>query len=136
MPRKIITEEQKNEVIKEATEFLKEIIIKWFGFVDKRMGIHNIPDFKIKLGGYTGWYSKELDTIGLNYYSWKKMMLAQKRLLLIHEYIHKLGLNHSGLNSYLGSYDLLSIKVYKKIFGKDNAWEEFESKIELIMNKF
>lgn len=135
MAKRKITDEQKLEVIEEAKEILTEIVIKWFGFVDTRMGIHNIPSFRIKLGGWTATYSYELDEISLNYYSWRKMLLAQKRLVLIHEYLHKLGLKHSGLISYLGGNDLLSLKAYKRTFGKDDAWTEFEAKIDSVLDK-
>ena len=134
MPRKKITEKQKQEVIEEAKKILTDIIVRWFGFVDTRMGIHNMPSFRIKLGGWTGWYSKELDLVALNYYSWRKMLLAQKRLLLIHEYLHKLGIKHSASKSFLGGNDLLSLKAYERIFGRDKAWIEFEVEIDSILD--
>jgi hypothetical protein len=123
--------EEEIVVIEEAQGILTDILVKWFGIVDND---RPFPTFRLKYGGYTATYCSELDEIALNYYSYRKMCLAQKRLLLIHEYFHKLGLKHSGLKSFLSANDLLSIKAYERIFGKDDAWKEFETEIDNILN--
>lgn len=123
MPRKPITEEMKQEIINEANSIIQEFV------KDKT------PEFHIKLGGWTATANKRLNLISLNYYVWRKLLLAQKRMLLIHEYIHLLGFNHSGVKSYVHALDILTLKAYLKIYGKDDAWNEFEILIQKVLNK-
>ena len=131
MPRKIITDDMKEEVVNEAESILTDIHYKWFG---KRV-YKKLPTFRIKLGGWTATASKRLNEISLNYYSWKKSPLVVKKLILIHEMIHILGLKHSGVKVFCSTLDLLTLKVYIRLYGNDNLLREFMNEIDAGIDK-
>jgi len=131
MPRKIITENMKEEVVKEAETILTDIHYKWFGEC-----IHKkLPTFRIKLGGWTATTSKRLNEISLNYYSWNKSPLVVKKLILIHEMIHILGLKHSGVKVFCSTLDLLSFKIYIRLYGNDRLLKEFMDELDIGIDK-
>lgn len=118
--RKEITIDERNDMIKIATDILHEIVQKWLPNLQERQ----IPKIILKFGGSTAWYGENTEygihKIGLNFYSFRKMNLCLRRLLLIHEFTHSLGVNHSSEKNFNTSFDLQSLFVYQKVFGDDN----------------
>ena len=129
MTRKPITKEMKDIVVKEAKELLIEINVKLFGKVN------NLPEVFAKLGGYTGAYYRNEHKIGIHYYVWKRLSLASKRLLMIHENLHALGKHHSGVKNYSNVLDLVSMRMYLKIYGEDQEWKKMINDIDLEIDK-
>lgn len=115
-----ISEEEKEIQRLEAVDILYDIISKWIPTLNEIF----YPTIYIKMGGYSAIASQRLKRIGLNFYVWRKSLLGYKRMLLIHELIHCLGWNHSGIKLFTNSLDLMSIMIYLKVYGKDNEWDE------------
>lgn len=55
--------------------------------------------------------------------SWNKMHLAEKRLIVIHEAIHQCKVPH--MPGFRTSTDMLSLAVYRQIWGEDSILKEF-----------
>lgn len=124
------------EIEKEATEMAEEI---W-----KKMKLpkSDIPTIGTKQGGYSavcyygeGDRSSKNCIIKVRENVWAKMLRAQKRLLLIHELVHAIGYDHSGLESFCASSDLLSVQIYDRIYGMDSYMAELKSKIDDMIDK-
>lgn len=81
------------------------------------------PKIITKQGGHSAYYcaydGKKTHFIAIRINVWNNLTLAQKRLLIIHEFIHSLGQKHSSMKSYLSCNDMLSILVYEKVYGND-----------------
>ena len=121
----------KEEVVKEAKSILVDIHYKWFG----KCVYEKLSTFRIKLGGWTATACRELNEISLNYYSWKKSPLVVKRLILIHEMVHILGLNHSGVKVFCSTLDLLSLKIYIRLYGNDKLLKDFMNELDSGIDK-
>lgn len=105
-------------VIQEATEIFNELLLP----ASPR------PKLGVKYGGYTAaFYLPNIIKFRID--SWLKMLNAQKRLACIHEYLHFLGVKHTIDISFLGASDLISVKIYKMVWGEDLYWKEFENKL-------
>lgn len=105
-------------VIQEATEIYSELLSP----KARKLKIGT------KQGGYTAaFYSPDLVRFRVD--SWLKMLKAQKRLACIHEYLHFLGVKHTIDISFLGASDLISVKIYKMVWGEDLYWRELENKL-------
>lgn len=133
---KELTLEQKTAVIMEANRILKQVATKWLPQLNEKQ----YPTFFVKRGGSSGgyyiYYEEKTHLIGLRYNVWTNLSIAQKRLLVIHEFIHSLGLNHSGLKSYLSAFDLMSKEVYLQIYGEDEELMKFRESLQDSMKEF
>jgi len=125
--RKKISEEEKEIQRLEAENILYDIISKWIPTLNKVF----YPTIYIKMGGYSAVASQKLRRIGLNFYVWRKSLIAYKRMLLIHELIHCLGWSHSGIKLFTNSLDLMTITIYLKIYGEDKEWEKIMGFIDI-----
>ncbi len=110
---------------KEVNNELKVMAQRIWDYIGK---VKTIPDLETKQGGSSGKYYKGEHTIRIRSNVWKKISLGGKRMLLIHELWHSIGINHNGL--FLHSFDLLTIELYFQIYGKDEAYIEMENKIK------
>jgi hypothetical protein len=87
-----------------------------------------------KKGGWTAVYSPRSRRILLRENSWRRMDLFSKRLLLLHETLHDRGLRHGIRNLYLGHLDLLSLALYRRIYGEDEPYQEVMGRIEEVLS--
>ena len=92
-----------------------------------------IPRISSKLGGSSAAYYPGEHTIRVRTGTWKKLTLAGRRLLMIHELWHAAGQPHSGL--YLHSFDVLSLVVYERIYGRDAELERMYQEVQVVVNK-
>ncbi len=110
----------------EATQIAHEI---WKHLNSKKP----MPAIKSKLGGSSAAYYPGEQTIRVRTGTWKKLTLAGKRLLMIHELWHSAGHHHSGL--YLHSFDILSLVVYERIYGRDAELEKMYREVQAVANE-
>jgi len=83
------------------------------------------PAIESKQGGSSGVYWHfPTHKIYFRWNVWNKMTLAGKRLLAIHELWHATGNGHSGIYMFCHGIDMLSIELYKKIYGEDETYKE------------
>ena len=101
------------EAEKEMIEISKEVW-KYLGKNAK----YNFPRIESKQGGSTGVYYSDQNMVKYRWNSWNKMPLAGKRMLAIHELWHATGNNHDSKDLFCHSFDILTIKIHKKIYGK------------------
>ena len=113
-------------VEREAQELAHEI---WKHLNSKKP----MPAIKSKLGGSSAAYYPHEQTIRVRTGTWKKLPLAGKRLLMIHELWHSAGHHHSGL--YLHSFDILSLVVYERIYGRDAELEQLYRDVQAVVNE-
>jgi len=92
-----------------------------------------MPQIKSKLGGSSAAYYPHEHTIRVRTGTWKKLPLAGKRLLMIHELWHSAGHHHSGL--YLHSFDILSLVVYERIYGRDAELEKLYEEVKTVADE-
>ena len=92
-----------------------------------------MPRISSKLGGSSAAYYPGAHTIRVRTGTWKKLTLAGRRLLMIHELWHAAGNPHSGL--YLHSFDVLSLVVYERIYGRDAELERMYQEVRTVVNK-
>ena len=92
-----------------------------------------MPRIASKLGGSSAAYYPHEHTIRVRTGTWKKLPLAGKRLLMIHELWHSAGHHHSGLS--LHSFDILSLVVYERIYGRDVALEQLYRDVQAVANE-
>lgn len=92
-----------------------------------------MPRISSKLGGSSAAYYPGEHTIRVRTGTWKKLTLAGRRLLMIHELWHAAGNPHSGL--YLHSFDVLSLVVYERIYGRDAELERMYQEVQVVVNK-
>lgn len=93
-----------------------------------------IPDIDSKQGGASGCYYHNIHTVYVRSNVWKKLTLAQKRLLMIHELYHSLNQQHKP-GIYLSSADYLSRRLYMRIWGNDEHLQDFDTEIENELEK-
>lgn len=110
----------------EATQIAHEI---WKHLNSKKP----LPRIASKLGGSSAAYYPSEHTIRVRTGTWKKLPLAGKRLLMIHELWHSAGHHHSGL--YLHSFDILSLVVYERIYGRDAELEQMYREVQAVANE-
>jgi len=77
------------------------------------------PAILSKQGGSSGKYNPGSHTVMFRWNVWNKMPFAGQRLLAIHELWHASGNNHNGVKLFCHGLDILSILIYKKIWGED-----------------
>jgi len=111
-----------SEIIEEAEGILEEI----YPGSGIRIGT--------KKGGWTAVYSPTSRRIILRENSWRRMDLFSKRLLLIHETLHDRGVRHGIQNLYLGHLDLLSLTLYRRIYGEDEPYQKAMERIEGVLS--
>jgi len=92
-----------------------------------------MPCIASKLGGSSAAYYPGEHTIRVRTGTWKKLTLAGRRLLMIHELWHAAGNLHSGL--YLHSFDVLSLVVYERIYGRDAELERMYQEVQSVVSK-
>lgn len=109
-----------NKVTFEARQIALEI---WDKLKLQGRSEKGFPDIDSKQGGRCGCYYPNEHCIRVRTNMWNKMVLAQKRLLLCHELVHALGQHtHSVYAFYLYYSDMLSIEMYKNVWGEDEAF--------------
>lgn len=113
-------------VEREAQQISQEI----WQHLNTRKGM---PRIASKLGGSSAAYYPGEHTIRVRTGTWKKLTLAGRRLLMIHELWHAAGNPHSGL--YLHSFDVLSLVVYERIYGQDAELERMYQEVQTVVNK-
>jgi hypothetical protein len=89
-----------------------------------------LPLVVTKQGGYTACYYWDAHAIAVRENSWRLMGLAQKRLTIVHEWIHACGLEHSAACGFEGPRDLLSLVLYRRIWGEDGPLRELFARLE------
>lgn len=118
-----------NEVLDEAIAILIEIVPA--GATRPRVGV--------KVGGWTAAYYPAIDTIRVRVDTWKKMFLAQKRLIMVHEYIHArmegAGIGHRAEFAFVHALDALSFIIYRRIWGDDAPMREFTAALERVADR-
>lgn len=96
-------------------------------------GSRKFPTILSKQGGCSGCYYPSEHTVYYRWNVWNKMPLAGKRMLAIHELYHAKGNHHNGKYMFCHAFDILTIEIYKKIYGEDEAYlEVLNSMKELI----
>ena len=88
------------------------------------IGGKDLPLVGTKRGGYTAVYYYDAHAILLRVNSWNLMSIAQKRLTVAHEWIHARGVEHHTDGMFHSSMDLLSLELYKRVWGDDAALRE------------
>jgi len=100
-----------------------------------KIGIGKMPEIQSKQGGSTGAYYPDENIIRFRWNSWNKMPLAGKRMIAIHELYHALGRHHDSSEMFCHAFDILTIELYKLIYGKDEAYKSAKSDIvDLALN--
>ena len=92
-----------------------------------------MPRIQSKQGGSSAAYYPHEHMIRVRNGSWRKLNLAGKRLLMIHELWHSSGHEHSGL--YLHSFDIVSLVVYERIYGKDQELEKMYEQVKAVVDE-
>ena len=95
---------------KEMKEICKEI---W-----ARIGVGIFPEIESKEGGASGCYYEDRHKVYFRWNVWHKLNITGKRLLAIHELIHATGWDHKSLYGYMHGSDILSLEIYKIIYGE------------------
>jgi len=104
---------------------LKEMSEKIWNYIGNGK---DMPKLESKQGGSSGKYYPSEHTIRVRSNVWNKLCLGGKRMLLIHELWHSKGLDHKGL--FMTSFDLLSIELYKQIYGEDENFKKMVDDIK------
>jgi hypothetical protein len=89
-----------------------------------------IPKTFSKQGGSSGCYYPDKHTVYFRWNVWNKMPLAGKRMLAIHELYHATGNKHNGKYMFCHAYDILTIELYKRIYGEDVPYQEAVASIK------
>lgn len=133
MARKRLTEAQRRyarEYLRKRTRDLR-IVREAEGILREAAGPREgLPLVATKQGGYTACYYWDAHVIALRENSWRRMGLAQKRLTVVHEWIHACGVEHSVMYGFEGPRDLLSLVLYRRIWGEDEALRELFDGLE------
>ena len=82
------------------------------------------PRILSKQGGSSGCYYPGEHTVYFRWNVWNKMPLAGKRMLAIHELYHATGSDHKSKYMFCHAYDILTIELYKRIYGEDEPYQE------------
>ena len=93
----------------------------------------SMPRIQSKLGGSSAAYYPGEHMIRVRTGTWRKLSLAGKRLLAIHELWHASGHEHSGL--YLHSFDILSLVIYERIYGRDAELEKMYQEVKAVADE-
>ena len=88
------------------------------------------PKILSKQGGGSGCYYREKHTVYYRWNVWHNMPLAGKRMLVIHELYHAKGNHHKSGEMFCHSFDILTIEIYKKIYGEDKEYKEVIEKLK------
>jgi len=128
---KNVTDEMRGIVVHEVQQIMNEVIKKWLPTLEPRQ----YPLIQTKLGGSTACYYLLTEDniphiIKVRFDSWNKMDLYQKRITVIHEFIHSLGIDHNNNMSFLSVYDQLSDFIYLKVYGEDQLLRDFRNKMK------
>jgi hypothetical protein len=110
-------------IVAEVEAILRQIVA--------RAGADGEPPLVVtKQGGYTACYYWDAHAIAVRENSWRRMDLAQRRLTVVHEWIHARGRGHSAADGFEGPRDLLSLVVYRRIWGEDEALRALFARLE------
>lgn len=90
----------------------------------RRIGGRDLPRVGTKRGGFTAVYYRDGHAIFLRINSWNRMNIAQKRLTIAHEWIHACGVEHHTDGMFHSSMDLLSLELYRRVWGNDGPLRE------------
>lgn len=90
----------------------------------RKIGGADLPIVGTKRGGYTAVYYRDAHAILLRVNSWNLMTPAQKRLTVAHEWIHARGVAHHTDGMFHSSMDLLSLELYRRVWGNDRPLRE------------
>ncbi len=105
------------ELEKEMLSISTEI----WGFI----GIGKMPRIESKQGGASGcYYGGSRHTVYYRWNVWNKMPLAGKRMLAIHELYHAAGHKHDSGQMFCHAFDILTLELYKLIYGEDPGYIE------------
>lgn len=88
-----------------------------------------MPEIESKQGGSSGCYYRSKHKVYYRWNVWHHLTLAGKRMLAIHELWHAKGKSHKGKDMYLHAFDILTIELYKKIYGED---KEYQKLLEIV----
>lgn len=102
------------------------------GNIAKEISPNNKIRIETKQGGYVAVAYEKEHKIVIRVNSWNKMTLFQKRVIMIHEMIHLLGLSHSDMGAGIAYRDGVAIDLYKRIYGED---EEYHKHIFTVSKK-
>ena len=108
---------------KERAEYMLDYI-----YIKLKIYTNKIPDIAWKKGGYRATYRSWDNTIELRADSWRKMDLVTKRLIMCHEVLHALGLNHNEI--FGATLDILPLELYGMIWGEDEQYWKLQVKLE------
>ena len=111
---------------------MKEICEDVYSYFITDIGI---PDIESKQGGATAAYYKTEHMIRFRWNVWNKLDLAGKRLLCIHELWHAVGNSHNSKKLFCTSFDCLSMRIYKRIWGADVALRNLMYVLDKIVDK-
>ena len=89
-----------------------------------------MPKIESKQGGASGAYYRNEHTVRIRWNVWNKLSWAGKRMLMIHELYHAKGNHHKGSDLFLHAFDILTIELYKKIYGEDKEYQKLLNKIK------
>lgn len=93
----------------------------------------DFPRVESKHGGSSAAYYSREHCVRVRSNVWNKLMLAQKRLLMIHELYHASGHTHDSY--FLSSLDFVSLEIYKRIWGQDEVLNEFQMKLKSLVDE-
>jgi len=99
----------------------------------QKIGRGKIPEICFKLGGHSGCYYPNQHKVAIRWNVWNKLLKAEKRLLMIHELWHARTEEKETRRFGIHGLDLISIEVYKKIYGEDKEWQELQEKIQTLI---
>jgi len=88
------------------------------------------PKIFSKQGGSSACYRKSEHAIYFRWNVWNKLCMAGKKMLVIHEMYHALGNCHKGAKLYTHQFDVLTIEIYKRIYGEDKYYKKMIERIK------
>jgi len=103
----------------------KEILDKVWEYLNCKQ---KKPKIIIHRQHHTARYCPSTHIIELRDDSWNKMSNAEKKMVIIHEAVHACKIPHQP--GYRSSFDTLSGKVYKEMWGEDEDYKEYIQKID------
>ena len=92
------------------------------------------PAIESKQGGSTAAYYPREHKIRYRWNSWAKMPMAGKRMIAIHELWHATGQEHDSSSMFAHAYDIVTIEIYKRIFGEDAHYKDALAELTAIIN--